>query len=507
MDDPTRTQLLAVGLAAALTVGAGGAWLGLVALDGPAAASGAADGHDHDAHGHAEDHYWLPERSADGEVPTLEEALTSLDRLGWVRITGNGEFTPDHGIAAGSGTPDDPYLIAGVYAQRLEIDNTDAWFEIKNSYIEDLHLNWNDQHAWVHHNRIGDLRVNENDPRTGNATGGVIEMNVIDHVGQIRHFDGVFRDNVVGDDSLQSPSWDDAFDALQPAINIDGYVNAVFRDNTIFGEVLVDLHGHGHASCRATCMPHNHYASMNGSARQMEHDDYDPDDYEDLPKFGGHDHPHDHSERFHTIHLVGNVIEDPDGRGLYIEDRNHDADDRTASSEPDPALMGDHWHDVLIVVEGNTLRGAGIEVDVMVAEDMYHVAGGGVDIRILDNVVEAGVLPIVDLHEVRNATVTVRGNTLSYADDQLHRWGVLERTWDTWSSSEGIRLHEFEQSEVRIEGNTISDVDRGVAARHLPTGVVWSVTDNVFVSVQTPVWWDDTVAHEPVREDNTQQEA
>lgn len=441
---------------------------------------------------------WQPEREASGEIPTFREAMTKLDRIGYVDIEGNDGFAPANGVVSGSGTPEDPYVFSGVYAGELDVRDTDAWFTVENSYIETLRLNWNDQHVWVHHNRIGDLRVNENDPRTGNATGGIIEHNAIDYVGQIRHFDGVFRNNVVGADDLATPSWRDAFDTFQEAINIDGYVNAEFYENEIHGQVTVDLHGHGHASCRG-CHPHNHFLSMNETEKAMaEEYQEDKEEYDDKPfQNVSYAHDHDHSRRYHTIEIHHNTIEDPDGRGLYIEDRNHDGDDRTANSEPDPQMMGDHWHDILVDVHHNTIRKAGIDVDVMYADDEYHVPGGQAEIRIEHNTVETGETRIVDIYEVQHADVLVADNTLKRTSDDTD-W----RVWHRFGTTTGVVFDVIEDSTLVVRDNEIADVDRGVAAEEMPGNTTWSVVGNTFVAVEEPVWWDDSVENEPTVRDN-----
>lgn len=495
-------RMAAVLLASALVVAGVGTVLTTTdrGPSGPAAAAGAAGGADEGERSYD----WWPTRTADGQIPSREEARTELEDIGYVEIHGDDEFSPEAGLDGGSGTADDPYVISGVYARELEIRDTEAWFTVRNSYVETLRLNWNDQSAWVHHNFIGDLRVNENDPRVGDATGGVIEDNEIGRVGQIRHFDGTFRENVVAREDLRPMEPFSAFDTFQEAVNVDGYVNAEFVDNEIHGEVILDLHGHGHASCRG-CHPHNHYASLNASEKERA-EEYQEDEefYEEAPEQSSYDHEHDHRFRVHTIHFRDNTVVDDRGRGIYVEDRNHAGDDRTANSEPDPQLMGDHVHDVKIVLENNTVQKSGIEVDIMVAEDEYHLPGQTVEIEIVDNTVEAPDGSLIDLDTVRNATLRLEGNELTRTDDRSLDWRAL---WSEtpWRATSGIRLDEIDDADVTIADGKISDVDRGVAATEMPATTTWSVVDVTFSSTETPVWWDDTVANDPKRSGNAQE--
>src|ERR1041384_7111869 len=120
---------------------------------------------------------------------------SATTRIGEDRV-----FNPKNGVRDGSGTLADPYVISGYYVTGdLYLQDTDACFLITGNYISgQLSLNWNGQCVWVHHNFIGDLRVNENVKRTGDDTGGLIEDNQIAYVGQIRHYDGEVRNNVIG---------------------------------------------------------------------------------------------------------------------------------------------------------------------------------------------------------------------------------------------------------------------------------------------------------------------
>src|SRR6185436_14378405 len=136
---------------------------------------------------------------AQGSVPSADDAR-KLEEVSSLRIIEDKGFNPKNGVRSGEGTLDDPYVISGYYVTGdLYLGDTSDCFVVTGNYIAgQLSLNWNGACVWVHHNFIGDLRVNENVERTGDDTGGLVELNQIAYVGQIRHYDGEFRNNVVG---------------------------------------------------------------------------------------------------------------------------------------------------------------------------------------------------------------------------------------------------------------------------------------------------------------------
>src|SRR5581483_1839345 len=95
-----------------------------------------------------------------GSVPSADQAK-ALPQLSYVDIANDTQFNPSHGVKLGSGTLDDPYIIQGYdVTGDLSIADTDACFEIRDNWIDgQLHLNWNGQCVFVHHNFIRDLRV------------------------------------------------------------------------------------------------------------------------------------------------------------------------------------------------------------------------------------------------------------------------------------------------------------------------------------------------------------
>jgi hypothetical protein len=285
----------------------------------------------------------------------------------------------------GSGTLHDPFVIEGYHIQQhLSLLNTDSCFTIRGNYfsghIKDerhdkrpgrdavpmdsgpmwrpaqLRLNFAGPCIHVHDNLIGDLRVNQNIPRTGYATGGLIEENRISFIGQLRHFDGIFRANVVGLPHPAIPKLG-VVDGLAYEIerehgriaNVDGFNEGRFEQNVFHGSVDLDLHGHHHGT--------GFFAPSH----------YHGDDHRTFAA-----EAMDHSQRWHSVAFVGNTLI-TDGYGLRYEDVNHDGDDRMANSEaalydtrngPVSALNGSHVHRTYVEIADNRIVGAGIWVQV-----------------------------------------------------------------------------------------------------------------------------------------------
>ncbi|HLF16717.1 MAG TPA: hypothetical protein VI796_04715, partial [Candidatus Thermoplasmatota archaeon] len=288
--------------------------------------------------------------AANGTVPSSGQGL---ERVSSITLDGDRAFTPSNGVRSGAGTMEDPYVITGLdVTGALELLDTDACVEVKENYIDgQLSLNWNGQCLWVHHNYIRDLRVNENVARTGYATGGLLELNKISVIGQLRHYDGEFRNNVVGPREAN-----DLFDTvlettllLAPDLlvaNVDGFNQGLLHHNTFYGSVDLDLHGHHHGT--GFFAPHSHYHGDNAT-RLSRHDE-------------------DHSDRWTSVAFTDNILVDPEGYGLRYEDENHAGDDRTASSETVEALEAAHVHHTQIVLARNQIEGGGIWVDIFNAD-------------------------------------------------------------------------------------------------------------------------------------------
>src|SRR5439155_16580455 len=78
----------------------------------------------------------------------------------------------------------------------------------------------------------------QNVARTGMPTNGVMTHNQFGVVSQLRHWDGLFAYNEVGDKNNLGSQ----------AVNFDGFNGAHFVHNTIYGYVDARLHGHHHSS-------------------------------------------------------------------------------------------------------------------------------------------------------------------------------------------------------------------------------------------------------------------
>ncbi|MHB1260587.1 MAG: hypothetical protein ACYC2H_02600 [Thermoplasmatota archaeon] len=440
--------------------------------------------------------------AAVGKVPTSPDGMPEE---GFLQLTG------DRAIAEldvpGSGTLEDPYVFRGIhFTSVLEFDDTDACIEVAESWFSaQLALNWNGQCMWVHHNYITDLRVNENIPRTGYATGGLIEANEIGIVGQLRHFDGEFRNNVVGPiapDMLFDPVAETVpylFVKDTRAANVDGFNQGLIHHNTFYGSVDLDLHGHHHGT--GFFAPHSHY-----------HGD---------SKTRAAEHMHDHSDRWTSVAFTDNLIVDPEGYGLRYEDQNHAGDDRTASSESTKELRDPHVHHTDIVLARNTIEGGHLWVDVFNADDTNHKARNPGTLTIEGNTITTREpapkdapcydafgprfdgRSTMDIQTIKEVETIVRDNVLTYIAQprQTDLVGLVKETVRDcvlWSSEEvpaAIRLTGVRDADLLIEGNVARGTAVGIDARDMDGKTHWRVVDNDFPG--QAIQRDESVANEP----------
>ncbi|MES2156111.1 MAG: hypothetical protein V4510_13335 [bacterium] len=441
-----------------------------------------------------------------GNVPTADQAQ-KLEQLSYVEITNDTEFNPSHAIRSGSGTLDDPYVISGYdVTGDLWISDTDACFEILDNWIDgQLHLNWNGQCVFVHHNYIRDLRVNENDKRTGLDTGGLIELNKISYVGQIRHFDGEFRNNVVGpreDQSLPNGVFRDPENLLPFAkdtrvLNIDGWNEALFDHNTITGSTDLKLHGHHHST--GFLATHSHY---HGDAASRE------------------SHMEDHTMRWESVSFTDNLINDPTGYGLRYSDENHAGDDRTANSESNKMLEKPHQHFTAVTIARNTLEGAGILVDIFNADDELHYTTNPGWMDIQDNKIhikerDPDVLGTfvffgpryapntgIRVWEAKEVKMRITGNTVAFdkssTPDPLAPLNPITGNWFGRDSTPmGVQLDGVNNATVTVANNKATGFDYGVAADQMNEATHWAVYGNTVTGATHDVYYDDTVANKP----------
>jgi hypothetical protein len=321
---------------------------------------------------------------------------------GSIVIEDNGAFNPENGVRSGKGTKANPYVIEGWELNQLTIHDTDRYVVIKNNIINNLTLNWIGDRVKIVHNRIGDMRVNENVERTGEATSGVISFNRFGFLGQLRHWDGVFSHNVVG-----APASDDQLSIESPGgfrvANLDGFNGAKYLANTFYGYVELRLHGHHHSS--AYGQPSHYHGAEHGA----EH--------------GGS--MLEHMERYHSAKFAGNKIYSDGPYGFIYTDSNHAANDRTATSETNEALEDPHVHHTKVAILNNELIGSGIVVDIFNAPDTQK--------------------------HLRTATgmMTIKGNTV--------RLWEYRQTIDGWSEPPvGIEVHQARDLHLMIEDNKIT---------------------------------------------------
>ncbi len=423
---------------------------------------------------------------ATGKVPTSEEAR-NMPQVSKLRYIGDVDLESS-GYVVGNGTLEKPFVIEGLYVLGdLMLQDTDACVVIKNNWIGgQLTLNWNAQCVHVHHNHIYDLRVNENIRRTGYATGGLLERNEIEYVGQLRHYDGEFRYNTVGPMPEGGP-WDEVrettpvLDAGVLIANIDGFNEAMIHNNTFHGSVDLDFHGHHHGD--GFFAPHSHY-----------HGD-DPANYTL--------HEHDHTQRWTSVAFRDNLVHDEWGYGLRYEDRNHAGDDRLANSEQEETLELDHWHRTDVVIASNTVDGAGIWVDVFNADDNHHKARNDGWLWLLDNTVivrerDDGLLglwgpayqPAVgfQIHSSKEVEMLVKGNHATFIANDA------DPLVPFWSSARPVayqvdRLHD---AGLMFMDNQAEGFEVGLKAGRF-SEVAFAMHDNDFGDATIPTEFDNTV--------------
>lgn len=317
-----------------------------------------------------------------------------------------------------------------------------------------LRLNWNGPCVHVHDNRISDLRVNQNIARTGYATGGVIEENHFDFVGQLRHYDGLFQDNEVGPVAADlavrfAPAFNDqgvVEDAPDGRVlNVDGFNEAVIRGNTIHGSVELDFHGHHHGT--GFFAPRSHY---HGDVLGLHPDE-------------------NHHQRWTSVAFVENHVVDPLGYGVRYEDQAHDGDDRSANSETAHVLTSaglvshlnhQHRHLSFIQLSRNQIQG-GLHVDVLNAPGTQiftdangtrvqrDQATGEITNQVHDG--EGDPYAVTTTHPWRNdAWLDIEENRVNV--NPRSPIGVSARAWDL---NFGIRIAAVQDARIRVASNEI----------------------------------------------------
>jgi hypothetical protein len=442
---------------------------------------------------------------ATGSVPTPEQAQR-LPQARHVHIMSDDDFDEDHFVKSGSGTLEDPYVITGLFVKgSFRIADTSKCFVVTGNWFDGhLILDWNGPCAWVHHNYIRDLRVNQNVHRTGHPTGGLLELNKVNYVGQIRHFDGEFRHNVVGpreDHLLPSGIFDD-LENLIPffkdtrVLNVDGFNQGLFHHNTVFGSVDLKLHGHHHGT--GFLASHSHYHG-DGKAK----------------------HKEDHTDRWSSVVFSDNKVVDPEGYGLRYVDEMHAGDDRRAPSETHEALERPHVHHTLVEIRRNVLEGAGIWVDVFNADDRRHLGVNPGWFYITDNQVdlverEEGLLgeqffgpwyqpnTAIWVWQSKEAQFFITGNTMTFkAKPQaspLDPLKDLQPQWMRWGPDErpiAVSIDGARDAAYTVSGNKAVGFEFGLKGANMQEDAFWADYGNQWGA---KVLVEPSVANEPSKE-------
>ncbi|MFN2526915.1 MAG: hypothetical protein ABR505_11740 [Actinomycetota bacterium] len=397
-------------------------------------------------------------------------------------IERNNQFNPQHGVRGGSGTITDPYIISGWETDVIYIKDTDAYVEIFNNAVTNVMvLDWIGDRVYVHDNDVDDLRVNQNVRRKGEATSGVISNNNFEVVGQLRHWDGIFEDNVVGlaPEAVDSQQpWDSVFDQLFDfrAVNFDGFNGAIFRDNTIYGYMDARLHGHHHSS------------DFGGSSHYHGTDEAASHSMMDM----------DHSKRYHEVWILNNKIVSDSYYALAYLDTAHSANDRTAASERNEELNKPHAHFTRVHIIGNKLSGAGLGVEIFNARDERHTGTNRGLVELKNNkiaLVENEMFPWQSLHGIyarsaRDIDLQIVGNviTAEQSETEVPFFGDY---------GAGIDLTEFDKGDVLIANTSVDNLYYGINAHDFSKTVFWTISDFKTSNVQETVYWDDSVKNPP----------
>jgi hypothetical protein len=304
-------------------------------------------------------------------------------------------------------------------------------------------LDWNGTCVHAYHNVSDDMRVNQNNARTGYATGGIIENNRMHDVSQLRHYDGIFRENEVGNRAILNNFLNGDTWIGDRAINVDGFNQGLLTRNTFYGRVDLDFHGHHHGA--GFFAPHSHY-----------HGD-------DKDRLMGHDGKmkHNHTQRWTSVLFSDNTVIDPAGAGIRYEDRNHDGDDRQANSENVGQLNAPHIHRSLIEIKDNFVVGS-VFVDVFNADGLdiwsdnlmpvkYDLAGQ------ITDALEHLDAHVISTHQARNdGWVSISGN----------------RIIDPSGGLSAITIQAVKEAEIDISYNESASI--GVGAKPTTTEIQYA---------------------------------
>lgn len=392
---------------------------------------------------------------------------------GSVVIGNNSQFTQQNGVRHGKGTKQHPYVIEGWELSRLEIHDTNRYVVIRNNIISNLTLDWVGDRVKVVRNRIGDLRVNQNVERTGAATSGVIANNRFGNVGQLRHWDGLFANNVVGTPPPDDGTQVDFGQGSNRIANFDGFNGARYRNNTFFGYVEIRLHGHHHSSGFAKDS-HNHGPGKGNDRMGLTH-----------------------MKRYHQALFQENTIYATGPYGLIYTDSNHAGNDRTATSETNEALNDPHQHNTKVAFLDNKLVGSGIMVDIFNADDPKHlrtqtgsftIKGNTINLREYREMVDGWSMPPVgiEVHEARDLHLNIANNRIAGPAPEAQR-ATIDQIGGHVAS--GIELLDVEKAVIHLSDNVVTNRVAGIYARRFKR-VEWSINGLRTEGVETEVDYD-----------------
>jgi hypothetical protein len=407
-------------------------------------------------------------------------AAPKKQQRGEIFIASDADFDREHGIRSGKGTRRSPYVIANWDVSSITIKDTSKYLVIRNNTVSNqLVLDWNGNRLNVHHNDIGDLRVNQNVPRKGEVTDGRIHHNDFGIVGQLRHWDGVFERNTIGSNDVLAGRG--AFKAMQ----VDGFNGSKLRNNKIFGYVDVKLHGHHHGSSFGKS---SHYHGGEGYGDHMPAD---------------HQSGVDHTKRYHRVDISNNNITSDNTYALRYYDQAHTGDDRTNASETNKFLNCPHVHFTRASIKGNQLKGGGIAVDVFNAFDENHwgTKRGRMDIRnnriSLDRDVEDLLFSRsgITVQQAVDIDLNIIGNRI-FGPNMVEEGDVLNLEGKL-NKGAGINLLVLDKGRVKIMNNLVTSRGFGVLATQFTKSVRWWVKGLKTADVEKAVQYDDSVKNPP----------
>jgi hypothetical protein len=210
----------------------------------------------------------------------------------------------------------------------------------------------------------------------------------------------------------------------------------------------------------------------------------------------------DHTIRYDEVFISNNKIYSSGPFALRYNDLNHAANDRTATSETNPALNEPHVHHTHVFLTGNKLYGAGLAIEVFNADDDHHLKIGHGAVVIKNNDISLTrttndlftSVNGIAVHAAQGLDLHITGNSVKEAVPETNS-ATHEADSDT-----GIWLDSLDKANVYIANNELTDTAYGVYARELSKTVNWWINGLKTTRVATPVYYDNSVANQPRRQ-------